>query len=766
MDVTEPKNFIAAIIADDLANDKHGGRVVTRFPPEPNGYLHIGHAKSICLNFGLAQRIEGAVCHLRFDDTNPVAEDVEYVDSIQEDVRWLGFDWGDKLFFASDYFERLYAFAEELIEKGLAYVCSLSDAQAKQARGSITEPGVPSPDRDRSPEENLALFRRMRAGEFADGERVLRAKIDMAAANMKMRDPAIYRIRHTHHHRTGDAWCIYPLYDFTHCLSDSLEHITHSLCTLEFENNRELYDWFLARLDVPSNPQQIEFARLVLTYTVMSKRKLRALVEDGHVSGWDDPRMPTLSGLRRRGVTPEAIRAFAERVGVAKANSTVDLAQFEYCIRDDLNMRAKRVLCVLDPLEVVLENRSDDLELLDAPYFPDDVPLEGSRPLPYGRRLFIERSDFMLEPPKHFHRLSPGGRVRLRHADIIRCDRVEQDEAGRVVRLICSVERDSTLREGDERVKGTIHWVEASSALPVTVRLYDRLFSVEDPDATEDFTVSLNPESLQIRRGFVEPSVAKDAADTRYQFERLGFFWRDTLDSTSDALVFNRIVTLKDSWAKAVQTQDQGASDDHLRQEARRKERERVKAEQAALAKNRSLELGPRALGYRDRLGLPEQQAHVLGTQTELGDFFDRALEHYPEARSLAGWVVTELARVAKGGGVAALKFGPESLARLAKLADRGAISSSAAKTVFEAMAETGEDPEAIVERRGLSTLGDDELLPIVDAVLAELPDKVAAYRAGNPRLMALFIGQVMQRTRGRADPKAVSKLLTKQLSA
>lgn len=533
-------NFIRAII------DQDGGPVVTRFPPEPNGYLHLGHAKSICLNFGLVKEYGGR-CHLRMDDTNPTKEDVEYVESIQEDVRWLGFDWGEHFYFASDYFARMFSYAEELILKGKSYVCFQTEVEMRAARGTVTEPGTPSPWRDTAPEENLRLFRQMRSGELPDGHCTLRAKIDVGHANMKMRDPPIMRIRHAHHHRTGDRFCVYPLYDFAHCLSDSVEGITHSICTLEFENNRELYDWFLDNLDGVHHPQQIEFARLRLSYTVLSKRKLLALVEGGQVSGWDDPRLPTIAGLRRRGVTPEAIRDFAERIGVAKANSTVSVELFESCIRDDLNTRAPRVLAVARPLKVTLTNWPEGrVEELDAPLWPRDVPKEGSRILPFSGALYIERDDFALSPPKGWHRLTPGGEVRLRHAYIIRCDEVVKDAAGEVVELRCSVD----LGDSNRKVKGTIHWVSAAHALPAELRLYDRLFSSEEPEALDVPEVSSN--SLVVVRGaLVEPAVALMPGDAHLQFERQGYFWADPKDSRAGVLVYNRIVPLRDSWARS-----------------------------------------------------------------------------------------------------------------------------------------------------------------------------------------------------------------------
>jgi glutaminyl-tRNA synthetase len=550
-------NFITEIIDADLRDGRHAA-VRTRFPPEPNGYLHIGHAKSICLNFGLALDY-GGECNLRFDDTNPETESLEYVDAIKRDVEWLGFRWARELY-ASDYFERLYECAVQLIRDGHAYVDSLSDEEIGRYRGTVTQPGTPSPYRDRSVEENLDLFARMRQGEFPNGAHVLRARIDLASPNMKLRDPVLYRIVHAPHYHTGHAWCLYPLYDFAHPLSDAFEGITHSLCTLEFENNRAIYDWLLERLrgtcGIPASPRpyQYEFARLTLDYTVLSKRKLIRLVDEGHVEGWDDPRMPTLSGLRRRGVTPEAIREFANRIGVARTNSRVDPGALDAAIRDDLNLRAPRVLAVLRPLAVTLTNFPEGrTERLVAPYWPHDVPREGTRLLPFTRRLYIERDDFMEQPPRGFHRLTPGGRVRLRHAYVIQCDEVVRDGSGEIVELRCSYD-PATLGRAPEggAVRGTIHWVSTDHAVPMTARLYDRLFRVPDPERGDgDFTAHLNPASRTVVGGYVEPSVLDDAPDVRYQFERLGYFWRDPVDSQPDRLVFNRIVTLRDSWAKA-----------------------------------------------------------------------------------------------------------------------------------------------------------------------------------------------------------------------
>ena len=555
-DSIRPSHFIKDIIEDDLKANKNDGRVHTRFPPEPNGYLHIGHAKSICLNFGLAIEHNG-LCNLRFDDTNPHKEDVEYTESIEEDVRWLGFDWENRLYHASDYFEQLYGYAVQLIKDGKAYVCELNAQEIRKYRGTLTEPGKNSPYRSRSVEENLDLFERMRGGEFEDGSYVLRAKIDMASPNLNMRDPVIYRILHAEHHRTGNKWCIYPMYDFTHCLSDSIEGITHSICTLEFEDHRPLYDWFLDELGV-YHPQQIEFARLNLSYTVMSKRKLMELVEDGHVSGWDDPRMPTISGIRRRGYTPESIRNFCERIGVAKRDSVVDVALLEYYIRDDLNRHAPRVMGVLRPLRVVIENYPEDkAEELEAVNNPED-PGAGTRMVPFSRVLYIEQDDFMEEPPKKFFRLAPGREVRLRYAYFIKCVGVIKDkQTGEVVELHCTY--DPETRGGDapdgRKVKATLHWVSAAHAVPAEVRLNDRLFTVENPLSEEgDFKDYLNPKSLETLTGCrLEPGLAGAEPGYRCQFERMGYFCVDK-DSTDDRLVFNRTVTLRDPWVKIMKT--------------------------------------------------------------------------------------------------------------------------------------------------------------------------------------------------------------------
>lgn len=560
-------NFIRDIVEEDLKTGKYNSRVHTRFPPEPNGYLHIGHAKSICLNFGLAGEYRG-LCNLRFDDTNPIREEAEYVESIIEDVRWLGFDWGDRLFYASDYFGQMYEYAVQLIRAGKAYVDDLSAEEIREYRGTLTEPGRESPYRTRSAEENMELFGRMRAGEFEDGSRTLRAKIDMASGNLNLRDPVMYRIVKAPHHRTGDTWCIYPMYDWAHGLSDSIEGITHSICTLEFEDHRPLYDWFLAELGV-YRPQQIEFARLNLGYTVLSKRKLSVLVQEGHVSGWDDPRMPTISGLRRRGYTPESIRDFCERIGVAKSNSTVDIALLEHCLREDLNKRAPRVMAVLQPLRVVIDNYPEDrVEELEAVNNPED-PNMGTRKIPFSRVLYIEREDFREEPPKKFFRLAPGREVRLKHAYIIKCQRVVKDkQTGEVIELHCTYdpETKSGSPTDGRRVKGTLHWVSAAHALKAEVRLYDRLFVKANPDDEKDgldFRAYLNPNSLEtLKPCYVEPTLAGAASGSRYQFLRLGYYCVDSRDSSDELPVFNRTVPLRDTWAKIEKKQNESQGND------------------------------------------------------------------------------------------------------------------------------------------------------------------------------------------------------------
>ncbi len=783
----KPRDFIREIVARDVEAGTYGGRVATRFPPEPNGYLHIGHAKSICLNFGIAEEF-GGVCHLRFDDTNPTTESLEYVEAIKEAVHWLGYDWGEHLYFASDYFEQLYQFAEELIRKGLAYVDSLSEEEIREYRGTVTEPGRESPYRNRSVEENLDLFRRMRAGEFKDGEHVLRAKIDMASPNMLLRDPILYRIRHAHHYRTGDEWCIYPMYDFAHPLSDAIEHITHSICTLEFENNRAIYDWLLDHLVEPPRPHQYEFARLELDYTVMSKRKLLQLVEEGLVDGWDDPRMPTLMGMRRRGITPEAIRRFCDIIGVAKTNSRVKYELFEHTVRDDLNYRSPRVMCVLRPLRVVITNYPEDqVEWLDAAYWPRDIPKEGSRKVPFARVIYIERDDFMENPPKKYYRLSPGREVRLRHSYVIRCDEVIKNDAGEVVELRCTYDPETlNARPKGRKVKGTIHWVSADHAIPVEVRLYDRLFVKENPDDVEEgktFKDYLNPRSLEVIRGArVEPSVAYDPADTRYQFERLGYFIQDSVDSRPDALVFNRIVALRDSWSKeqvaggrsqvaggrsrgaggeaSVGAVSRTPADGETRgtDEGRSHARERARAENPALA--------AAYRRYIEELGLSERDADLLTGDEATMRFFEAAIAAYDNPPLVGRWMTNALQRLLKDADVDALPFGPAAFGRLVALVDEGVLSTNLGKEVLAEMAQSGASPDEIVDDRGLRQISDEQALrQTVSEVLAAHSDKVAAYRAGKTGLLGFFVGQVMRSTQGKANPRLVNELLKDALA-
>lgn len=772
----QPGNFIRDIVERDVRQGTYGGKVVTRFPPEPNGYLHIGHVKSIVLNFGLAEAF-GGVCHLRMDDTNPETEDMEYVQSIIEGVRWLGYDWGDRLFYASDYYDRLYAFAERLIRDGRAYVDSQTEEEIRTGRGTVTEPGIESPYRNRTPEENLDLFRRMKAGEFPNGAHVLRAKGDMASPNMKMRDPLLYRIRHTSHYRTGDTWCIYPMYDYAHPLSDAIEGITHSLCTLEFDNNREIYDWVLDNLFAAPRPHQYEFARLNLDYTFFSKRKLLQLVHGGFVSGWDDPRMPTIYGARRRGITPEALRDFCERVGVAKVNSRVDLSMYEYSIRNDLNFRAPRVMAVLRPLKLVVTNYPEgQVEHLDASYWPHDVPKEGSRKVPFSRTLYIERDDFMEHPPKKYFRLSPGAEVRLRYGYLVTCTGVVKDANGEIVEVHCTY--DPATRGGDapdgRKVKGTIHWVSAEQALSCEVRLYDRLFTVADPDEADGpFTEYLNPDSLVTLTGcYIEPSVASDPADTRYQFERQGYFWRDPVDSRPEALVFNRIIGLRDSWAKAEGEREKGGKE----------EREKGgKVKDAAASSSHPLSPSPsldplerlpaeekeKVIRYTRDLDLQLDEALIFAENPELAAFFEEAIAGHNNPPSVAIWITNTLRRELKGGSVTDIPFTGAQLGRLVALVDTGEITSRIARDVFAVMLQKGGEPVEIVETLGLKPVTDEaQLTPVIDTVLSGMPDKVEQYRAGKTGLMGLFVGQVMRATHGKADPALVNHLLKERLEA
>jgi glutaminyl-tRNA synthetase len=752
-------NFLRELVERDKKAGKYDGRVVTRFPPEPNGYLHIGHAKSICLNFGLARDF-GGVCHLRMDDTNPETEEMEYVEAIQRDVKWLGFDWKDKLFYASDYYERLYEYAEQLITSGKAYVCSLNEEDIRKYRGTVTEPGTPSPYRDRSVAENLDLFRRMRKGEFPDGAHVLRAKIDMAHPNMKMRDWPLYRIRHATHYRKGDAWCIYPLYDFAHCLSDLIEGITHSICTLEFESNRELYDWIVEAVgatDPDRRPHQHEFARLNLTYTMMSKRKLLQLVNEKIVSGWDDPRMPTISGMRRRGYTAQAIRDLAERVGVARNNSIVEVALLEHVLRDDLDDKSPRLMGVLRPLRVVIETMAEGaVEELDAPLWPSEMGKEGSRKVPFSRVLYIEQGDFMEEPPKDYHRLAPGREVRLRHAYVIKCERVVKDERGEIVEVVCSHDPASRgeATPGGRRIKGTIHWVSAAHAVDAEVRLYDRLFLAEAPGTNEDMHEELNPDSLVIVRGKLEPSLASAKPGDRMQLERLGFFFVDPVDSKDGAPIFSRTVGLKDSWAKAVKAAAAPS-------EAKAPKKEPAKKEPAA--KKERAELTPEAKALAAAHGLSDDEAALLAEEAALRALFEATVAAGADAKIAAKWAANEVRALAKEAGDAPLSLTGAALAELLGELKAGVVSATIAKDVLADAARTGDSPKAIIEKRGLRQVVDTASLDAFAAsVIAENAELVARYKAGNANLFGALVGAAMKKSGGKANAKALQEALKK----
>ena len=757
----ERKDFLRRIVEEDL----HSGRykeVVTRFPPEPNGFPHIGHAKAISINFGIAEDFGGR-CHLRMDDTNPTTEDPVYVEALKDAVRWLGFEWDGEVRYTSDYFQRLYDYAVELIKMGKAYVDSLSEEEIREYRGSVTTAGRRSVYAERSVEENLELFARMRAGEFAEGEHVLRARIDMASPNMKMRDPLLYRIRHASHYRTGDEWSVYPMYDFAHCLSDYIEGVTHSFCTLEFENNREIYDWIIDTLSLsPPRPHQYEFARLNLSYTLMSKRRLLELVESGTVSGWDDPRMPTIAGYRRRGYTAESILRFCEQIGIAKANSLVDVAQLEFCIRDDLNKKVPRVMCVLDPLKVRIVNYEGSEEL-EAPYYPHDVPKEGSRKLPFSAEIYIDRKDFSQNPPKGYHRFTPEQPVRLRYAYIIRCKEVIKNEEGEITEILAEYYPDSKSGEDSSgiKVKSAIHWVEAGSAKKVQLRLYDRLYKAREPEGMED----LNPDSLKIvEEALIEPAVIEEKPDVRYQFEREGYFYADPVDYSDERPVFNRIVTLKDSWAKKAQEKPVEPKERKRNQapKEKREEPEREsKQDDTLLMSDMERE---RFADYRERLGLRAEVASTLARDEELSAFFQEALELYEEAENIAKIVANEVAREMKKSRNE-LAFGAKHVAQLAKMLDRELISTKIAKELFEEMAKSGEEPESIVEKRGLIQISDPETLsPVIEEVLTSNPENLKRYKEGNERLFGFFVGEVLKATAGKANPKVVNTLLRERL--
>jgi glutaminyl-tRNA synthetase len=738
---TESSNFLRAQMEADLEAGRYAS-IVTRFPPEPNGQLHIGHAKAICVDFGLAARYGGR-CHLRFDDTNPTKEDAAYVEAIQADIRWLGFDWGEHLYHASDYFQQLYDWAVKLIEEGKAYVDSSTEEEIRAMRGTVTEPGTPSPYRDRPVEESLRLFDEMRRGLHAEGSHVVRAKADMAHANMKMRDPLMYRVLNVPHDRTGDTWHVYPFYDYAHGLSDAIEGITHSICTLEFQNNRALYDFFVELVGFTEpRPHQYEMARLKLPYTVVSKRRLGPLVEDGIVAGWDDPRMSTLAGLRNRGVPPEAIRSFIERIGVAKANSVVDPLLLDNAIRDTLNVQAKRLMAVLDPLPVRITNWPGGVKELTAPLYPDDVPLEGSRALPFGGELVIERSDFMETPVKGFRRLAPGREVRLRYGYVIRCTNVLKDDAGHVVALEATYDPDS---EGGNtadgrRIQGTIHWVATETGRRIEVRDYEQLFTTANLDGIKDLTPHVNPDSLVVREAWVEPAVLDEEIGARVQFERTGYYFFNPSMQGGELPVFNRIVALKSSWGAA---SDKVRPPPTLTPPAKQQVvgRTFTAHEQSVLD-----DLKARGIGADD--------ATVLLDDEDLRARVDAIVAAGASPAGAARWSIHELAK--RDGSVA-----PDALAELIQLVEDGTITHRIGRDVLEVLATEGGRPEAIVDARGWRPIsGEDALGKLVDEVLAAHPDEAAAWRDGKDRLQGFFVGRVMKASQGRADARKVQELL------
>ena len=761
-------NFLTDIIDADLAAGRNGGKVVTRFPPEPNGFLHMGHAKSILLNAGLAARYGGRM-HMRFDDTNPTTEDTLYVESIQQDVRWLGADWGQHLYFASDYFGRMYECAERLVREGKAYVDSQSQDAIREQRGNFDRPGTDSPFRGRGVDENLSLLRRMRAGEFKDGECVLRAKIDMAHPNVLMRDPLLYRIRHAHHHRQGDAWCIYPMYDYAHPLEDAFEGITHSICTLEFETNRELYDWVLDNLgpwDV--RPRQYEFARLALDYTVMSKRKLLQLVNEKHVSGWDDPRMPTIAGMRRRGVTPSALKDFAELIGVAKNNSTVDIGKFEFAVRQDLEGSALRGLAVLDPLPVTVTNwPAGKVEQLDIPWWPAEPARAGTRAVPFGRELLIEREDFSESPPEDWRRLAPGREVRLVGAYVVKCERAVKDASGQVTSLECTVDLDS--RGGNtadgRKLGGTLHWVHAAASLPAEVRLYDRLFKSPQPDAEGDFLQHLNPQSLVRAEGArVEPAVAAAAPGSHFQFIRLGYFFSDPKEHGPGKAVFNRTLTLKDTWSRPAEhaaPASRPAREKPAAKAAPKKGRAELRAE--ARAVNPALSAAFSAL--QGQHGLSEEEADLVTAEAANVAFFVEALSVGAPPRVAARWFLNDLLGLLKDRAPGTTPLSGAGFGRFVALAEQKKLPAGAARALLAHLVEQGGEPSARLVELGFDkTVDASAVHAAVGRVMSAHAGEVARYRAGEKKLFGVLLGASMRELGAAADPTAVREALTSAL--
>ncbi len=764
-----PRNFLADIVEADVRAGRNGGKVVTRFPPEPNGFLHIGHSKSILLNFGLA-RAYGGRTHLRFDDTNPVTEETEYVDAIQADVRWLGCDWGRHLTYASDFFPQMYECAERLVREGKAYVDTQAQEAIREQRGSFERPGTNSPFRDRPAAESLDLLRRMKAGEFPDGAMVLRARIDMAHPNVLMRDPLLYRIRHAHHHRTGDAWCIYPMYDFAHPLEDAFEGVTHSICTLEFESNRELYDWVLDNLR-PWNPRprQYEFARLALGYTVMSKRKLLQLVNEQRVSGWDDPRMPTIAGMRRRGVTAEALRDFADLIGVAKNNSVVDIGKLEFSIRGDLERRSPRALAVLDPVRLVVTDWPEGkVEDLDVPWWPGDPARPETRKVPFGRELLVERDDFSETPPADWKRLSPGREVRLAGAYVVRCTNVVKGPGGEVVELRCTHDPASLADPAaSRRAQGTLHWVHATRSVPAPVRLYDRLFRVELPDAEPDFLQALNPESLVVAaRARVEPSLASAEPGSRWQFLRQGYFFVDPVESRAGAPVFNRTITLRDTWAAkaAPKPEERRPREKRAPSEAAAAPR-KTRAEFRAEARAADPELAKRHARYTKEHGLSPEEADLLTGDPATAAYFDAAVAATAKPESAARWLLNDLAGLAGDRALDALPLPGAAFGRFVALVDAGRVIPSAAKTLLADLAANGGDPETRLKALGLDKVMDRGAVEAaVGKVLLAHAKEAERFRAGEKKLFGVLVGAAMKQTAGAADPALVRKVLEEKL--
>lgn len=762
-------HFLTDIIDADLAKGLHS-QVVTRFPPEPNGFLHIGHAKSICLNFGLARDYGGA-CHLRLDDTNPTTEEISYVQSIQNDVKWLGFDWSGPVRYASDYFGAMHACAVQLITAGKAYVDSQNVEEIRLNRGNFAAPGVDSPYRDRSVADNLALFEQMRSGQLADGTLVLRGKVDMAHANVLLRDPLLYRIRHAHHHRTGDKWCIYPMYDYAHPLEDAIEGITHSICTLEFESNRELYDWVLdntlnPETNLPWNPRprQYEFARLALGYLVMSKRKLLQLVQDGTMSGWDDPRMPTIAGMRRRGMTAEALREFADMIGIAKNNSMVDVGKLEYCVRQDLEKRSPRALAVLRPLRVIVENYPENqTEMLQIPWWPND-PSRGGRDVAFGRELYIEKEDFVLEPPVDWKRMAIGQYVRLIGAYVVKC--TGYDPKTHTVTVTYDQRTRGGQAQPDGHPNGTIHWLEATTSRPAEIRLYDRLFAVEQPDSGDDFKQHLNPHNLVVpREARVEPALTKAAAGTHWQLVRNGYFFVDPVDSTPDAAVFNRTIGLRDTWGKA-ETAAEGRPDRQKAAKAKdvattRKSRGNWRAE----LRETTPHLATNYLRYQSEFGLSEADADTLTGDTALCGYFEAAMTGGGKPAAVAKWLLNDLTGLAKDQPLDALAFSLAAFGTFVACVDRGDLTAAAGKQVLAQMLQTGGEPLEVAKQLGLLGAPTLNLASEVAKVLNGLPQEVARYRAGEQKLFGIFVGAAMKSLRG-ADAAALRTELQRQLSA